>query len=90
MFVNHWPAVLLEARRGRWIPLGLKSWWHTPLIPAIGRGRRISEFKASLVYRVSSRIAKDTQRNPVSTPLPAKTGNLIWVLRKKKDSALNH
>jgi hypothetical protein len=31
-----------------------------------GRGRRISEFKAHLVYRVSSRTAKDTQRNPVS------------------------
>jgi hypothetical protein len=30
-----------------------------------GRGRRISEFKASLVYRVSSRSAGDTQRNPV-------------------------
>jgi hypothetical protein len=27
--------------------------------------RRISEFKASLVYRVSSRIARATQRNPV-------------------------
>jgi hypothetical protein len=31
-----------------------------------GRGRRISEFKASLVYRVSSRTAMATQRNPVS------------------------
>jgi hypothetical protein len=31
-----------------------------------GRGRRISEFKASLVYRVSSRTARTTQRNPVS------------------------
>jgi hypothetical protein len=31
-----------------------------------GRGRWIFEFKASLVYRVSSRIARDTQRNPVS------------------------
>jgi hypothetical protein len=31
-----------------------------------GRGRLISEFKASLVYRVSSRIARATQRNPVS------------------------
>jgi hypothetical protein len=31
-----------------------------------GRGRRISEFKASLVYRVSSWTAKATQRNPVS------------------------
>jgi hypothetical protein len=28
-------------------------------------GRRISEFEVSLVYRVSSRIAKATQRNPV-------------------------
>jgi hypothetical protein len=30
------------------------------------RGRRISEFKASLVYKVSSRISKAIQRNPVS------------------------
>jgi hypothetical protein len=31
-----------------------------------GRGRRISGFEASLVYRVSSRTARATQRNPVS------------------------
>jgi hypothetical protein len=31
-----------------------------------GRDRQISEFKASLVYKVSSRTAKATQRNPVS------------------------
>jgi hypothetical protein len=31
-----------------------------------GRGRRISEFEASLVYRVSSRTARTTQKNPVS------------------------
>jgi hypothetical protein len=31
-----------------------------------GRGRQISEFKANLVYRVSSRTARATQRNPVS------------------------
>jgi hypothetical protein len=30
-----------------------------------GRGRRISEFEASLVYKVSSRTARVTQRNPV-------------------------
>jgi hypothetical protein len=30
-----------------------------------GRGRRISEFEASLVYRVSSRTVRATQRNPV-------------------------
>jgi hypothetical protein len=32
----------------------------------VGRGRQISEFEASLVYRVSSRTARATQRNPVS------------------------
>jgi hypothetical protein len=31
-----------------------------------GRGRWISEFEASLVYKVSSRTARATQRNPVS------------------------
>jgi hypothetical protein len=30
-----------------------------------GRGRRISEFEVSLVYKVSSRTAKAIQRNPV-------------------------
>jgi hypothetical protein len=30
------------------------------------RGRQISELEASLVYRVSSRTARTTQRNPVS------------------------
>jgi hypothetical protein len=31
-----------------------------------GRGRWISEFQVSLVYKVSSRTARATQRNPVS------------------------
>ena len=30
-----------------------------------GRSRQISEFEVSLVYRVSSRTARATQRNPV-------------------------
>jgi hypothetical protein len=30
------------------------------------RGRQISEFEASLEYRVSSRTARATQRNPVA------------------------
>jgi hypothetical protein len=30
-----------------------------------GRGRQISEFEASLVYKVSSRTARDIQKNPV-------------------------
>jgi hypothetical protein len=42
-----------------------------------GRGRRISEFEASLVYRVSSRTARTTQRNPVSkTTTTTKSSNL--------------
>jgi hypothetical protein len=45
------------------------AWWRTPLIPALGRqrqGRRISEFEAILVYKVSSRTTRAIQRNPVS------------------------
>jgi hypothetical protein len=42
-----------------------------------GRGRWISEFEASLVYRVSSRTARATQRNPVSKKKKKK--------RKKKE-----
>jgi hypothetical protein len=41
-----------------------------------GTGLRISEFKASLIYRVSSRTARATQRNPVSkTNKQTKTKN---------------
>ena len=36
-------------------------WWRTPLIPALGRQSRwISEFEASLVYKMSSRTARAT------------------------------
>ena len=38
-----------------------------PLIPALGKQRQTDlQSKASLVYRVSSRIARATQRNPGS------------------------
>jgi hypothetical protein len=46
-----------------------------------GRGRQISEFKASLVYRVSSRTARATQRNPVLKKQKQKQKN------KNKDKA---
>jgi hypothetical protein len=46
-----------------------------PAIPALGRQRQID---FSLVYRVSSKIARVTQRNPVSKnqkPKPTKQTN---------------
>ena len=60
------------------------QWWHTPLIPALGRPRQadLCEFEASLVYRVSSRTARDTQRNPVSKNQNKET--------KKNKTALSH
>ena len=54
-------ALKVEKRAGQW--------WHTPLIPALGRQRQVDlcECEASLVYRTSSKTARAvTQRNPVS------------------------
>jgi hypothetical protein len=48
-----------------------------------GRGRRISEFKASLVYKVSSRTARAIQRNPVSKNKKNKTNK--QTKKKPKD-----
>ena len=54
-----------------------------------GRGRRISEIEASLVYSMSSRTAKAIQRNPVSKknqtkPNPNKQTNKQTKKKKKK------
>jgi hypothetical protein len=44
-----------------------RQWWHMPLNPPLGgSGRWISEFEASLIYKLNSRTARDIQRNPVS------------------------
>jgi hypothetical protein len=64
--VDNMPKACVQKLRGQ-----LSPWWCTPLIPAlggggVGKGRRISESEASLVYRVSSRTARDMQRNPVN------------------------
>jgi hypothetical protein len=50
-----------------------------------GRGRRISEFKASLVYRVSSRTARAIQRNPVSENQKNKQTKKEKKKRKERD-----
>jgi hypothetical protein len=44
-----------------------------------GRGRQISEFKASLVYKVSSRTAKAIQRNSVSKNQKKKVISSIFI-----------
>jgi hypothetical protein len=49
-----------------------------------GRGRWISEFEASLVYRVSSRTARATQRNPVSKTKKKKKTKKTKNKKKKK------
>jgi hypothetical protein len=50
-----------------------------------GRGRQISEFEASLVYRMSSRTARTTQRNPVSKKKKRKKENKIKEKKKGKE-----
>jgi uncharacterized protein YqhQ len=58
--------------------------WRMPLIPASGgRSRQISEFEASLVYKVSSRTARATQRNPVSKNQTTKPKNKTKTKQKK-------
>jgi hypothetical protein len=42
-----------------------------------GRGRWISEFEASLVYKMSFSIARAIQRNPVSNPSPTKKESIF-------------
>jgi hypothetical protein len=54
-----------------------------PLIPALGR--QISEFEASLVYRVSSRTARAIQRNPVSKNQNQPTNQPTNQTNKKKN-----
>jgi hypothetical protein len=45
-----------------------------------GRGRGIPELQASLVYRVNSKTARATQRNPASKTTTKK--NHIWGLER--------
>lgn len=48
-------------RKGEWS----QKAWPMPLNSTLGRQRRISSFKASLIYRVKVRTARATQRSPV-------------------------
>jgi hypothetical protein len=52
-----------------------------------GRGRRISEFEARLVYRVSSRTARAIQRNPVSKKKKTQTYIYIYMSMESNQKA---
>jgi hypothetical protein len=54
-----------------------------------GRGRRISEFEASLVYRVSSRTARAMQRNTVSKNKKNKTKQKTTTKKPKQKNKLS-
>jgi hypothetical protein len=54
-----------------------------------GRGRRISEFEANLVYKVSSRTARTVQRNPVSKKPKKKKKKQNKNKKTKKKTAWN-
>lgn len=45
-------------------------WWVLPLIPLGDRGKHVSDFEASLIYKVDSKSGRTTQRNLVSLPPP--------------------
>jgi hypothetical protein len=55
-----------------------------------GRGRQIPEFEASLVYRMSSRTARATQRNPVSKKQNQKPKTKKKKKKKKKNGVCHH
>jgi hypothetical protein len=67
------PLETLSIRKDSWS----WAWWHMPLIPALGRQRPvdfwISEFEASLVYRVSSRTESRLYRETLSQKTKHKT-----------------
>jgi hypothetical protein len=58
------PVVTSCQKRHNW-NLGWAVVAHT-FSPSTWKAEQISEFKASLVYKVSSRTARATQKNPVS------------------------
>jgi hypothetical protein len=49
-----------------------------------GRGKWVSEFEASLVYKVSSRTARAIQRNPASKNQKTKQNKTTTKKRKRK------
>jgi hypothetical protein len=55
-----------------------------------GRGRWISEFKVSMVYRSCSRTARATRRNPVSKNQNKTKKLKIDILKRRKENFQTH
>ena len=49
-----------------------------------GRSRYISEFEASLVYRMSSRTVRAIQRNPVSEKKKLFVSHVLLITEQRK------
>ena len=67
--ITHLPHSLVKSLQVR-KEAQIGQWWHTPLIPALGRQRQLDlcEFKASLVFRASSRTgSKATEKTCLKT-----------------------
>ena len=58
------------------------QWWYVPLIPALLRQRQMDlcEFKASLVYRVSSRTGSIATEKPCLRKRQKKVGEIMLSL----------
>jgi hypothetical protein len=52
------------------------AWWHMG-----GRGRQISEFKASLIYKVNSRMARAIQRSLEKQKQKQNKTKKLWIQR---------
>ena len=73
-----WPEQMKNSSNPRIRKNLARQWWRTPLIPALGRQRQVDFWvEAILDYRVSSRTARATQRNPVSEKKKEKKKTLI-------------
>jgi hypothetical protein len=79
-FIVLMPKHIPLYRNSTFLP-GMVAHTFSPSTWEAGRGRWISEFEASLVYKVSSRTARAIQRNTVSEKQKTKNKN------KKKEIA---
>ena len=64
------------------LAIKIRWWWHTPLIPALGKQRQAQphEVETTLVYRVSSWAARATQKCCLKKQANRSTTEKVWLL----------